>query len=259
MIYGTGRGTTGKVAEAVVEGMKAAGATAAAVRVQLFAPARARAADTIGVGSPVHFYREARYVTDFLPSLPSLEGKRAFVFCTCGMDRPGETLTRLSAGLAERGASVVGAQSFRSSMSYFPLRSRGLGNGDALPDENVLSSAREFGARMAAPPQQLEQSDLQHPSSLIRLKGRLLANMKLRKLVFPGVRLKLPDCTGYGSCLSRCQVNGIERDEGETIPYMTNTCVNCLECIDWCPRGAIQTDSRFKEWLSTLSYRLKIH
>ena len=256
--YGTGRGTTAKVAAAVAEGMKAAGVKAVSVRIEYLTPARITGAEIFGVGSPVHFYREARYMTNFLSTLPRLDGKRGFVFCTCGMNRPGETLQRLHGALAQRGASVVGAASFRSAMSYLPLRQRGLGNGDELPDSSVFDAAREFGARLA-------NSDAQPPIGaptvplLTRLKARLLADMRFRQLIFPGVRLNVPKCTGYGSCLSRCLLNGLERNEGETVPYLKDTCVHCLECIAWCPRAAIEVDSQIKEWLSTLSYRLGIH
>lgn len=86
-----------------------------------------------------------------------------------------------------------------------------------------------------------------------------LDSMKLRKLVFPSVRLNTKACTGYGSCVSRCLLSGIERKEGETLPFFTESCVHCLECVSWRPRGAFEIDSKVKEWISTLSYRLGIH
>ncbi len=256
--YGTGSGSTAKVAQAVAEGMTAAGIGTASVRIEYITPARLAGADIIGVGAPVHFYREARYVTKFLSTLPQLDGKRGFVFCTCGMDRPGETLRRLYVALAKCGVSVVGGARFQSAMSYLPLRRRRLGNGEELPDESVLAAAREFGARMAtadvlptiaAPP----------VSRITRLKARMLADMRVRRLIFPAVRLNRAKCTGYGSCLSRCLLNGLERNEGESVPYLADTCVHCLECVSWCPRAAIELDSQLKEWTSTVSYRLGIH
>lgn len=256
--YGSGRGTTAKIAAAVVEGLTEAGADAAAVSVEYLTAARIASADVLGVGTPVHFYRETRYIRSFLEALPPLDGKRAFVFCTCGMDRPGETLPRVGKALSERGAAVVGARSFRSAMSYYPHRKRGLGNPDALPDAGVLDSARLYGAEMARcgglpacvfPPVPWTTA----------LKARLLASERFRRLVFPGVRLNRQACTGYGSCLSRCLVQGLDRLDDESIPYFTASCARCLECIAWCPRGAIEVDSGTKEWLSTLSYRLGIH
>lgn len=256
--YGTGRGTTAKIAEAIAEGMNTTGVHAVAIGIEYLTPARVAGAGILGVGSPVHFYREARYVTNFLSTLPRLDGKKAFVFCACGMNRPGETLNRLYRMLVERGALVVGADSFRSAMSYYPLRKRGLGNGDHLPNESVLEAARQFGERMA---RQEEQRLIDTPvvSTPTVLKARLLANMRFRRLFFPGVRLDVTKCTGYGQCMSRCLLNGLARRDGESIPYISASCVRCLECIAWCPRGAIETDSRVKEWASTLSTRLGIH
>lgn len=256
--FGTGRGTTAKIAGEIAEGMKAGEVNATAVNIEYLTAARVAGADIVGVGSPVHYYREARYLTNFLSSLPRLEGKRAFVFCTCGMDRPGETLHRLHRALAERGASVVGAESFRSAMSYFLLRARTLGNGDDLPGDRELAAARRFGAGMARAP---ELNPIEPPaiSTLTALKARLLANMTFRKLIFPGPRLNASVCTGYGSCLSRCLISGLDRKDGESVPYVTDACVHCLECIAWCPRAAIEPDSRVKTWTATLSYRLGIH
>jgi hypothetical protein len=88
--YGSGRGTTAKVGEAIVEGMVAAGVKAVAVSLEYVIPSR-------------------------------LQGKHTFAFCTCGMDRPGETLVRLYEALAGRGAAVVWLERFRSALSYFPL------------------------------------------------------------------------------------------------------------------------------------------
>lgn len=258
IVYGTGRGTTGRIADAIVEGLNSGGMEASSISLEYVTSARIQSAELFGVGTPVHFYREARYVASFLSSLPRLDGKRTFVFCACGMDRPGETLHRLHLALEEKGAVVVGAESFRSAMSYYPHRKRGLGNPDSLPDDSVLEGAHSFGLRMA----RFEEHRPVQTNSLpimTSLKARVLANMKFRRMIFPGVRLEPSMCTGYGSCLSRCLVNGLDRKDGETIPFFTESCVHCLECIAWCPRGAIQVDSPVKEWISTLSYRLGIH
>ena len=66
-------------------------------------------------------------------------------------------------------------------------------------------------------------------------------------------------CTGYGSCISRCPFNGLDRKDGEDRPFVTDDCIQCLQCIDFCPRSAIVIDSPVKEWLSALSYRVRIH
>jgi flavodoxin/ferredoxin len=256
--YGTGRGSTAKVAEAIAQGMTDSGVAAVAMSLEYLTPSRLQSADIVGVGSPVHFYREARYVTNFLSTLPTLNGKRAFAFCTCGMDRPGETLARLYEALAGCGAIVVGLERFRSAMSYFPLHRRGLGNSEHLPDTAVLEQARQFGAQMANA-HQLSPVERPKLSKFLAFKASLLANMNFRRLVFPGIRLNPSVCTGYGQCMSRCLVNGLERRNEKTIPDVTDNCVRCLECIAWCPRAAIVPDSRTKEWLATVSYRLGIH
>jgi NAD-dependent dihydropyrimidine dehydrogenase PreA subunit/flavodoxin len=260
IVYGSNRGSTARVSEEIAQGMVDAGADATAISVDLLrlAPGRVAKCDILGIGSPVHFYREARYITTFLESLPLLRGKKAFVFCTCGMDRVGETLNRLHRALTERGAEVVGAESVRSAMSYFPLRRRGLANGEQHPDTDALGRARAFGARMAdagtmpvipAPP----------VTRFVSWKAAKLADMRLRRVVFPGVRMNPAKCTGYGQCMTRCLQGGLDRLDGATVPYFTDACVRCLDCIAWCPRGAIEPDSRFKEWLATAVWRMRLH
>lgn len=258
--YGSTRGSTAKIGEAIAEGMTAAGASASAIRLDLLGmmPGRLQAAEVIGIGSPVYFLREATYVTDFISGLDALDGKKAFVYCCCGMDRVGETLQRLEAALSERGATVVGAERFRAAMSYLPYRKRGLGNPDHLPDDSVVQAARDFGERMAGA-RELGPVALPTVSRATRMKAQLLASRSLRRAVFPGIKLNRELCTGYGSCLSRCPFHGLEREDDEEIPDVTDSCVQCLLCIDSCPRAAIEVDSRVKEWISTLSYRLGLH
>jgi ferredoxin len=240
--------------------MTEAGLSTSAIRFDLLSltPRRLDAVDVVGIGSPVYFLREPAYVTDAISQLPSLEGKRGFVFCTCGMDRVGETLHRLRGHLAERGAVVVGARWFRSAMSYFPYRRRGFGNPSHLPDEEQFKAAHEFGLHMARA-FELDPVELEPITRATRWKARLLASDALRKQVFPGVQLDHAACTGYGSCLSRCPFEALNRHEGEEIPFVTRSCTQCLECIESCPRAAIVPDSGAKEWISTLGYRLGIH
>lgn len=260
VVYGSSRGTTEKVAEVIAESMRSSGVSATSLSVDLVrqVPHRLRAADVLGIGSPVYFLREPRYVTEFVSELGSLEGKKAFVFCTCGFDRAGETLPRLAAMLSDRGAVVVGAREFRAAMSYMPHRKRGIGNPEGLPDESDLSHARDFGRRMAGA-MALDRIDLTPASRLTRLRAGLLANRTFRRWWLPGIRVVEKDCTSYGSCLSRCAFRGLERREGDEIPSVTEDCVQCLECLAYCPRSAIVADSRIKEWLTVLVYRLGIH
>jgi ferredoxin len=260
VVYGGSRGTTAKIANAIVEGMQAERLSASSIPLSLLRmmPSRLESADIVGIGSPVYFLREPPYVTRFLSGLGALRAKKAFVFCTCGMDRPGETLERLGSMVRRLGPELVGAARFRTAMSYFPYRKRGLGNPGTLPDEAELASAHRFGREMARAPEP-GSFRLERPGLGVRWKARLLANLRFRRAFFPGVELVTSTCTGYGSCLSRCPVEAIARHDGNEIPDVGENCIQCLECISDCPRGAIVIDSALKEWISTLSYRLRIH
>jgi ferredoxin/multimeric flavodoxin WrbA len=258
--YAGTMGTTAAIAEAITEGMNALGASASAIHVERLSivPSRVHAADILGVGTPVYFLREPAYMGEFIADLPRLDGKKAFVFCTTGMNRPGETLQRLETLLSERGAVIVGAEQFPTAMSYPPYRRRGLGNPDSLPDEAVLAKARSFGQQMVKAPS-LESITLKTVSLADRLTAKLLAHKSIRRSLLPGIRIDHSLCTGYGSCISRCLFGALARPGEEDIPEVTDACVQCLQCIDSCPRSAIVLDSRIKDWFSTLTYRLKIH
>ncbi len=258
--YGGVQGTTAAIGEAIAEGMKASGAEVTDIGLDLLAmmPNRVESAEVLGIGSPVYFLREAAYVGDFISGLPALDGKKAFVFCSSGMNRVGETLSRMQALLTERGAVVVGAAHFATAMSYHPYRKRGFGNPEHMPDESVIAAARDFGTRMAQARDMPAMPPAEVPRAA-RLKARLLANRSLRKFLLPGVRLNRKTCTGYGSCISRCPFGGLEREDDEAIPELTECCIQCLQCLKFCPRAAIEVDSGFKEWCSALGYRLGIH
>jgi ferredoxin/flavodoxin len=260
VVYGTSRGSTAEVADAIVDGMKSAGADASSISLEYLKlmPDPIPNVDILGVGSPVYFLREVGYMTEYLTSLTGLEGKKAFVFCTSGMNRVGETLLRMSVHLRRRGAQVVGAEWFKTAMSYEPYRKRGLGNPENFQDGAQLQHARSFGAEMARLPEP-QRLDIPPVHASSRIKARILASSGVRKMLFPQPRLDTAACTGYGSCLSRCPFNGLEREDGAEIPYFTDTCVQCLECLAWCPRSGIVLDSPLKDWLSTVAYRLRLH
>ena len=130
------------------------------------------------------------------------------------MDRIGETLARLRDLLVGRGAEVVGAAYFQSSMSYLPYRRRGFGNALELPDRAQFDIARAFGSAMARA-LELEGIAVKRASRATHWKARLLASHRFRSLVFPSVYLDTSKCTGYGSCITRCAFVGLDRGEDE--------------------------------------------
>lgn len=81
IIYGSTRGTTATIGETIAEGMKTAGVSATAMHLDLYKmmPNRLPSVDILGIGSPVYFLREARYITEFIAGLPPLEGKKVFL------------------------------------------------------------------------------------------------------------------------------------------------------------------------------------
>ena len=216
-------------------------------------------AEILGIGVPVYFLREPSFVSRFIKELPPLDGRKGFIFCCTGMNRAGESLQRLQKALVDRGLSVVGAECFPTAMNYPPYRSQGLGNSEELPDDAVLGTARAYGVRMARAPE-LGPVTVPRVGIVTRFKARLLAHEGFRRTFLPGVRVNAELCTGYGSCISRCPLEALDRDDEEdTVPTVGDECIHCLLCIDTCPKAAIEIDSKLKVKLCALLYRIGIH
>ena len=259
--YAGTNGTTAMVSEAIVEGLESAGATASAVRIDHLAmmPSRLASANILGIGVPVYFLREPSYVSRFIAELPPQGGRKGFIFCCTGMNRVGESLHRLYDAFVDRELTVVGAEWFPTAMSYPPYRSQGLGNCATQPDNEVLAAAHAYGVRLAND-SELEPVTLSKAGIATRLKARLLSHESFRRTILPGIRVNTKLCTGYGSCISRCPFEALDRDDEEdTIPTVGDECIQCLLCIDACPRSAIEINSPFKVRLSALIYHLGIH
>lgn len=115
VLYQSRSGHTRDVAEAIAE---AARNLNYKVSVKSVAEARAadiENADTLFIGTWVHglilFGVRPAGAESWVPTLPSLKGKKVGVFCTYAFS-PRGSLRSLSAMLAERGATIVGQRAF---------------------------------------------------------------------------------------------------------------------------------------------------
>lgn len=107
MVYYSQSGTTGKVAEHISKGLKAAG-----YDVDLCNLDKEKAPDTsqydlLGIGSPVYFFNPVSNIRRYINSLPQLNGIPAFVFGAYGTDY-GKTPDKLAQLLASKGAKNAG-------------------------------------------------------------------------------------------------------------------------------------------------------
>jgi flavodoxin len=102
-------GNTKKAAEALARGAEGAGASVVLKRVEDVDPFELRRYRLICIGTPVHWFRPARKVREFLKKLPNLEGKFGVAFSTHGGLGPGWSLSSIGRALRGKGARVLGS------------------------------------------------------------------------------------------------------------------------------------------------------
>lgn len=121
ILYESKRGFTLTVARAIRDEVRTRGIDATAAPIRGVDAGTVAAADALIVGSWVQGLVIAKVgpaegALEGIAALPSLEGRRAAVFCTCDV-APRDTIDVLSRALGRRGAEVVGGLSFRRAKS----------------------------------------------------------------------------------------------------------------------------------------------
>lgn len=102
--------------------------------------------DLAGFGSGIFFGKHHKTLMQFVETLPTGAGRRAFVFSTSG--KGGNAMhAALKEELAARGFSIVDEFSCKAWDSWGPLKLIG-GINKGRPDEQDLAAAREFARRL---------------------------------------------------------------------------------------------------------------
>ena len=102
--------------------------------------------DLAGFGSGIFFGKHHQTLMQFVETLPTGAGRRAFVFSTSGKGGNGMHAA-LKEELAGRGFSIVDEFSCKAWDSWGPLKLIG-GINKGRPDEQDLAAAREFARRL---------------------------------------------------------------------------------------------------------------
>jgi flavodoxin len=116
ILFNSQKGHTQAAAEAMAQAARGQGHDAAIKAVSQTRASDVEAADLLFIGTWVQgfilFGVKPANATLWVPSLPSLKGKRVAVFCTYRFN-PRGSLKALSAMLEARGAKIVGQQAFK--------------------------------------------------------------------------------------------------------------------------------------------------
>lgn len=131
-------GNTEKVAKAIAEVLGAEMRKAWEVR-----PEELLSYDLLGFGSGIYYWKHHRALFKLLDSLPNVEGKKAFIFSTAGINVPFINHRKLRKALKEKGFEIVGEFSCRGWDTNGWLEKIG-GLNKGHPDERDLERARKF-------------------------------------------------------------------------------------------------------------------
>lgn len=90
MIYFSQTGNTRRIAEAMAEAFRERGHATRLISLKKASPHNAIMGDLLGIGTPCFSSQAPTPIKTFLKNLPTMEGRRAFVFATSG-GAPGRT------------------------------------------------------------------------------------------------------------------------------------------------------------------------
>jgi flavodoxin len=102
--------------------------------------------DVIGFGSGIYFMKHHKTLLQFVETLPTVGGKRAFIFSTSGVGTT-ENHAALKEKLVNRGFFLVDEFSCKGWDTWGPMKLIG-GINKGRPDEEDLADARAFARRL---------------------------------------------------------------------------------------------------------------
>ena len=143
IVYFSQTGNTRKVAESMAEGFGESGCAVECRSIEDVKPEHLAHSDIIGIGTPTFESHAPTPVKDFVRSLPGLQGRRCFVYATCG-GAPGCVLADLATLLRRKGATVV--DGFLASGEVHHPAPCIVGKSQGRPNPADLEDAKRFAA-----------------------------------------------------------------------------------------------------------------
>ncbi|MHA1650682.1 MAG: EFR1 family ferrodoxin [Candidatus Helarchaeota archaeon] len=245
IFYFSQSGNTKKYAEKIAEGLSSGEHTCELVRfkklkndIELVKNFDFSKYDLIGFGIPVYYFKPPFHILDILEALPSLEGKKGFLFCSSG-GNPGATLYKMKIITDKKGLKIIDANDQFVGLDRHPLYrdfDYTLPSSIGHPNEEDLKKAVEFGKQLlekALDPNTPEKTDFwTRDSDFAKITSFEGLNSQ-----FPKFKLNEEKCTQCGSCAETCPVDAIVLDP---YPKWIKKCDRCYLCEMWCPEQAIE-------------------
>jgi flavodoxin/ferredoxin len=258
IVYFSQSGTTAQVAQRIAAGLQTAGYQVDLCNMKDEQPPPVGSYQLLGIGSPVYYYRPPFNVTDYVKSLPSLNGLPAFVFMLHGTYRfdAGTAIRRI---LSHKGALDVGCFHCRGADLFMGYLKEGYLFSSGHPTTDELAHAETFGSSVAAHVagrQYVRPEDDWPPSVIYRLE-RFLTGRWLTKHIYSRLfRLDAKKCDACGLCVELCPTGNITQREGRRLVWGRN-CLLCLTCELKCPKGAILSPASWSLFRPFMIYNVR--
>lgn len=234
-IYFSPTGTTKKIVDAVIKGMKLN-------RVQFInltiPKVRERTAieidsDIVLIGVPVYEDRVPKILLKFLNNLKG-NNKPIILICVYGNITDGITLNELFNITEGNGFKVIGAGAFVGEHSF---STEEVPVAMGRPNYEDLSEAERFGEKIIGKLNginEITSINLKIPEGKVELMAKVVAENSARMFTKqPAVSRDI--CTDCGACVSLCPMGAINQD---TLEIDEDKCIRCFCCVKKCPKKA---------------------
>jgi len=254
LIYFSQTGNTRQVAETMAGAFREAGHSTRTISFKKVVPEDATKGDLLGVGAPCFSSQAPTPVKEFLRTLPSLDGRPAFVFATSG-GAPGRVLYDLTRLLRLKGADVIGGFLARGQV-YDPAPCL-IGRFPGRPNAQDLERARRFAVAVAehvsasrSGPLAESRPDALKPGWGFYDGVALISTDPLLRFLLPQPKPDPTRCNQCRWCVYECPTHNIAL---QPYPVLSSQCIRCYRCLTGCPHQAFDADWRFGN-LAILSF-----
>ncbi|MBM4444070.1 MAG: hypothetical protein FJ020_02045 [Chloroflexi bacterium] len=256
--YFSQTGATARAGERIAAGLRASAFEVKACNIKDQKPPDVNEYDVLGIGLPVYVYAPPLNVSDYVRSLPRLDGKSAFVFVTYGTYRF-NAADRIRQALARKGAKGVGYFHCRGADFYLSYLKLGYLFSPDHPTAEELAGAEAFGGQVAARVKAGEDFNAAResaPSLIYRIERASFSRWMSTWLHTRFFKVDQQKCNMCGLCAARCPVGNITEDKAG-YPVWGRDCLLCLTCEMECPEEAIASLQTSRAFLPFMKHNVR--
>ncbi|MGV9169575.1 MAG: EFR1 family ferrodoxin [Promethearchaeia archaeon] len=241
IIYFSQMGSTAKIANVISENLREQGWSVDTTNLAKESPSRlVRDYDVLGIGTPTFFFHASSLMTEYVQSLPTLNGMPFFVFALYSI-HVGDTGNDIRKKLSEKGGRDIGYLKSQGT-NHFPAYTRkGVLFCSQNPSRKELDQARSFAIGVVSrygidnpPVSQFDPS----PPLMYRLERLASKRWLTNHILSRTFSVDEEACIHCRKCVDACPTDNVRVDE-EGFPEWGQNCVLCLSCEIACPEGAI--------------------